>query len=443
MNNITRVSAEIAALFVGMTCSFEGLPYEFEVSNTYNPSTHLTEVVAHPLVETQDGTFCRKEDCTRVYTSSSSPSSYSYAAFEWYTDEQLEEAKDDELVVFCDEADCYALEEYTRYCDHNGTHEHVSDLEFFEGEYYLCSHCLVRQDGNGNDFLDGDEDYVYCDHDGEFWHVDDCHECDAEGGWVHCEESDCDSCQEGLDRILSYHRHGRSADLYSGGSGWLVGFEVEKNRVGDADSSGDRIDETPLFAYWETDGSCGIEGVTNAYDPIHEPTKQVFNEHLQESAHLIDVPCDNRCGGHINISCQNMAPRDMLQSFRKYAPLWYAVYRNRLTNHFCGAYDKKIEHGTEKYSPVITKSFGIELRLPSRITNTNQLARRFEWTGLTCSAMQDDMGFNAYVKSCRHTLLNGAYHGDRSKYAKVLRLARKFRVWMLDGIAHADIQEWV
>lgn len=440
--NTTRVSAEIAALFVGMTCSFEGLPFEFEVANTYNHTTHHTEVVAHPLVETIDGTMQRKEDCNRVYTSSSS-SSYSHAPYDWYTDQQLEEAHNGEEVEYCDEADVYATAENTRYCEHSGTYEHISDVECFEGEYYLCSHNLVRQDGHGNDFLEGDDDYVYCNNDGEYWPMDECHFCEEGSEWVHWGEEDCCDCQEGLDRILTYHRHNKSADLYSGGSGWLVGFEVEKNRVGDADSAGDRIDETPLFAYWETDGSCGIEGVTNAYDPIHEPTKRVFNEHLQESAHLIDVPCDNRCGGHINISCQNMAPRDMLQSFRKFAPLWYAVYRNRLTNHFCAQYDKKIEHGTEKYSPVITKSFGIELRLPSRITNTNQLARRFEWVGLTCYAMQDGTSFNAYVKSCRHTLLNGAYGGDRPKYAKVLRLARKFRVWMLDGIAHADIQEWV
>jgi len=442
MNNITR-SAEIAALFVGMTCRFEGIPFEFGVVSTYDPPLHQTAVVAYPLVETQDGSMHREEDCNRVYTSSSSLS-YSHAWFDWYTDEQLDEATDDHSVVYCDEADVYALAEHTRYCEHSNTTEHISDIEYFNGDWFLCSHGLIRQDGHGNSFLNGDDDYVYCEDDGEYWPMNECHYCDEEGEWIRCDEDDCNHCgQEGLDRILSYHRHGRSADLYTGGSGWLVGFEVEKNRVGDADSCGDRIDETPLFAYWETDASCGIEGVTNAYDPLHEPTKRVFNEHLQESAHLIDVPCDNRCGGHINISCQNTAPRDMLQSFRKYAPLWYAVYRNRLTNHFCAQYDKKIEHGTEKYSPVITKSFGIELRLPSRVTSADMLARRFEWTGLTCSAMQDGTSFNAYVKSCRSLLLDRSYSGDRVKYAKVLRLARKFRVWMLDGIAHEDIQQWV
>jgi hypothetical protein len=442
MNNITRVSAEIAALFVGMTCRFEGVPYEFGVVNTYDPPSHQTAVVAYALVETIDGTMQRKEDCSRVYTSSSSPS-YSYAHFDWYNDQQLEQAENDEEVAYCDEADCYATAENARYCEHSGTIEHISDIEYFDGEWYLCSHNLIRQDGHGNDFLDGDDYYVYCENDGEFWPMDECHYCE-EGGWICGDEDDCDHCgQEGLDRILSYHRHGKSADLFVGASGWLVGFEVEKNRVGDADSAGDRIDHTSLFAYWETDRSCGIEGVTHAYDPIDEQVKLQFKSDLAEASHLIDVPCDNRCGGHINISCQNMAPRDMLQSFRKYAPLWYAVYRNRLTNYFCSQYDKKIEHGTEKYSPVITKSFGIELRLPSRVTNATQLARRFEWVGVTCSAMRVDIGFNAYVKACRDTLLNGAYSGDRSKYAKVLRLARKFRVWMLDGIAHADIQEWV
>ena len=131
-----------------------------------------------------------------------------------------------------------------------------------------------------------------------------------------------------------------------------------------------------------------------------------------------------------------------MSSFRTYAPLWYAVYRNRLNNTYCNN-DKKIDHGSERYSPVRTKSFGIEVRLPSSVKNAEVLLRRFEWTGLTCIAIRDRVSFNQYVKSCRETLLNGAYSGNRDKYAKIVRLARDFRVWMLDGIAKESIQQWI
>ena len=157
---------------------------------------------------------------------------------------------------------------------------------------------------------------------------------------------------------------------------------------------------------------------------------------------MVDVPCNDSCGGHVNLSYEFLSPRALMQSFKKYAPLWYSVYRNRLTNSFCRN-DKKIEHGTDKYSPVITKDFGIEIRLPSRVRNSEQLTRRFEWVGVTCTAIDQDMSFNAYVKACRTVLFEGAYNSNRIQYAKVLRLARKFRVWMLDGIADQSIHQWI
>jgi hypothetical protein len=63
--------------------------------------------------------------------------------------------------------------------------------------------------------------------------------------------------------------------------------------------------------------------------------------------------------------------------------------------------------------------------------------------GETCRAIESGATFNQYVKACRNILLDGAYGEDRMKYAKILRLARKFRVWMLDGIADQSIQQWI
>jgi hypothetical protein len=128
--------------------------------------------------------------------------------------------------------------------------------------------------------------------------------------------------------------------------------------------------------------------------------------------------------------------------FREYAPLWYACFRYRLNGSYTSN-DKKMEGGNEKYCPVRTKSFGIEIRIPNRVSSTDVLQRRFDWMGVTCQALLDGDSFHTYVRSCRDLLLNGAYRGDRKKYAMILRLARHFRRWLLDGVIHPDIAEWV
>ena len=421
-----------------MTCRFDGVPFEFEVQQAV--------VFAIELVQTIDGTCHRMEDCHEVFKSYSDPHCRWYmVTHDWYTEEQLDLALENGDVKYCDEADLYSETQYTAYCDHSGTQEHLSDVTAHCGEFYLNSADLLRTDGDGDTFVEGDEDYYYCSGEGEWYHESRCHYCESSGNHVYGEESECEDCYPpSPDRVFPYHRSGISPNIYRdfNGSGFAVGFEVEKNSVMGADSEGDHISETNLFAYWETDASCGIEGITHAYDPLDPDKVESFKVDVNDARDHLNADCDSTCGGHVNISSTNHSPRELMKAFREYAPLWYAVYRHRLVNSYCRN-DKKIELGTDKYSPVITKSFGIELRLPSRVHSCEQLLRRFEWTGTTCQAIRDGLTFNQYVKSCRQLLLNGAYGTDRMKYARVLRLARKFRVWMLDGVADQSIQQWI
>jgi len=439
-----KTTQEVSA-FEGMTCRFDGVPFEFEVN--YGGGQQAV-VVAVELVQTIDGTRHREEDCHRVFNSYDDPhSSWATPTFDWYTQDQLDIAVERDAIAYCDEADCYAESRYTVYCEHRETTEHVTDVTNYRGDYYLDSADLLRRDGDGDTFLEGDEEYHYCASENEWYHESCCHYCPSYGRHELGEEGECEDCQpQSPDRVFPYHRSGISPNIYrnfnGNDSGFAVGFEVEKNSVMGADSEGDHIAETNLFAYWETDASCGIEGITHAYDPLDPDKVESFRVDVNDARDYINADCDSTCGGHINISSTHHTPRELMKEFREYAPLWYAVYRNRLTNSYCRN-DKKIEHGNDKYSPVITKSFGIELRLPSRVHSCEQLIRRFEWAGETCRAIRDGLTFNQYVKSCRQLLLNGAYGTDRMKYARVLRLARKFRVWMLDGVADQSIQRWI
>jgi hypothetical protein len=110
--------------------------------------------------------------------------------------------------------------------------------------------------------------------------------------------------------------------MYRGQSRFLIGFEIEKTNVFGYADEGDEIGERELFAGWELDGSCGVEGVTNCYDLLDPLVMEMFEGHVGEASDVLAEPCDGTCGGHINISWQNVTPRETLAAFKVYAPLW-------------------------------------------------------------------------------------------------------------------------
>lgn len=430
--NAVSVSSEIRDLFEGMTYSFTGAD-----GKTYETTIEGGEPETYPMVATLDGSLARRCECHAVMNSIS----WGCTKENWYTTEQLEEAEGRGEVYFIDSRCEYWDSAYVVWSEEEDEHLHIHDAIEIGGYWFSSNSDSVRYDHRGDAFHAEDDDYCYVESEGEWYHCDECHWSEADDQYHAGDECDCCECTPAENRINEYH-HAPKPSLFRGLSPYLVGFEVEKCSVGGATSRGDYVDTKPLFSGWETDASCGVEGITHAYDPLDESVAEQFSQDLLDSADYVNAPSDSSCGGHINLSSTVHTPRELMAKFKDYAPLWYAVYRNRLNNNYCHN-DKKIEHGGDKYSPVRTKSFGIEIRLPNRVHNATVLQRRFEWVGLTCQAITDETSFNAYVKSCRDLLLNGAYNGDRNKYAMILRLARNFRVWMLDGIAHESIQKWI
>jgi hypothetical protein len=204
---------------------------------------------------------------------------------------------------------------------------------------------------------------------------------------------------------------------------------------------GDRVEETPLFAGWECDSSCGVEGITHTYDPLDPATCFMFKQAVRASSEYVNGPCDQDCGGHINISNQGLAPYEVFERFRRYAPLWYAVYRFRLLNTYC-CLDKPLSRTGDRYAPVRQKDFGIEIRLPNRVHNDDVLNRRFDWVGVTCQAMDKQRTFEEYVKASMPFLKDS--YGDRKKVAFILRTARHFRKWFIDPTyTHPLIERFV
>jgi hypothetical protein len=349
---------------------------------------------------------------------------------------------DDEDIRWLERENCYAHTDCDLVTLSNGDVSfRANTVRLSDGDYYHEDD--VRYDGNGNPFHESDDEYVYCNGEGGYYHRDDCHYCDHNDEWVYGDADDCacSSCSDSDTHVNEYH--GSPSPYFHTGpnpSGWGIGFEVEKNEVNGADDEGDYVGSYPLFSGWERDVSCGIEGITHVYDPLTAADK--FRADADASRAALNAPSDKTCGGHINISHPSLPPRHLLQSLRTYAPLWYAIYRHRLNNSYC-IEDKKVEHGCTKYSPLRTKSFGVEFRLPSGVRNHDQLVRRFELMSLVCQAIDAGWSLNRYAKECRSLLLHGAYEGDRNKYAKILRLTRHFNRWFQDGHIHTDIAQYV
>lgn len=163
-------------------------------------------------------------------------------------------------------------------------------------------------------------------------------------------------------------------------SKFTIGFEVEKSSVNGHTECGDPVDDEALFAGWETDSSCGVEGITNVYglNNLDE-----FTSHVKRSSY-VDEETSSRCGGHINI-CDNTSSIKYWH-IKSWCGLWWAMYRKRLRNDYSGA-NKKVcpyeSRSGQRYQAIREKSISggkqlFELRLPNRVRNGEQLIRRFQ-----------------------------------------------------------------
>lgn len=463
MNNANTIARQaLVAALAGSTFAIGGVEFKMFAPNNprQDPLTAVQVVRLHngelhphsdavqiddewyPLsecVETTDGTFALEGQCRRIYNGWAHPHSI-YARFEWFTSDQLDEASENGEVEYADQRGEYYTADDCVYTEH-GEHQHSDDCVCINGDYYLQDSDEVSIDGHGDYFLNSDDDWVYCESDNESWPRDECHYCENSAEYIHCDEDDCSSCgNDGSDRINRYH-HSPSPYMHRGFSGWLVGFEVEKKSVGGNDDEGESVEATNLFAGWECDSSCGVEGITNCYDPLDPVTCNLFRTHVSEAEDYLNEPTDKTCGGHINISKAGTDSDELFCYFRNYAPLWYAAFRKRLQNTYCNG-NKPLHASCDKYVPVNRKSFGIEIRIPARVQSSGILLRRFDWVGVTCQAIDDRLSFASYLKACKPIML--AAYGDRQKVAYIYRLARHFSKWMDNrSVVHPSIASYI
>jgi hypothetical protein len=389
-------------------------------------------------IELHDGSYAPEgTDVTEVYSGYAEPYSL-YARCQYYTETQLQAALDNDEVCYVDRREAYY--DASDCCTlHDGSCAHWGDVVVVSGDNYYPDDDDVHLSQDGTYFLTGDDDYIQIGRD--YYHVDECHYCEGAGEWVYGDRGEC-SCSNTSNRIHGYHENGRPT-LYRGASPWLVGFEVEKVSLDGRSDEGDPVEETDLFVGWETDSSCGVEGITHAYDPLDPAMAALFVDHVAGARGQLNEPTDGDCGGHLSITHSYLSSEDLFQRFRDYAGLWYALYKGRLLNQYC-YHNKALLYCSHRRGTITRKSKidGIEVRLPSAVHNWHTLMRRFDLVAATCRSIDERLSFNGYLLKATPIVLE-MYSGDRRKAAKVLRMARHMQRWINTGTEHRSIARYV
>lgn len=156
---------------------------------------------------------------------------------------------------------------------------------------------------------------------------------------------------------------------------YTVGFEVEKTSIDGYSDNNDPCEDQPLFSHWETDSSCGVEGITHVYSLNNE---EAFNYAVKYSDYC-DSPVNSDCGGHINFA--HLKNKLEYWHIRPWLGLIYALWRKRLTNSYARRNKKAnpYEGRNHHYGVVVEKSYPkrFEIRLPNRVSSKSTLLKRF------------------------------------------------------------------
>lgn len=344
----------------------------------------------------------------------------------------------------------HALREETAYDERLGGEAHISTVRYVEFNDAYTSGCAVYL-RCGTEYIPSMEDHVYVSGRGHC-HPDEVSSCASCGDNYLLEDLDGDGCcgccgesyKGDSEYIQEYHDHELGDTvrvLHHPDEGskphWrdhTIGFEVEKNSYGYC--SGDYVGTYNLFAYWETDGSCGIEGITHAYTL---GSSRLFSSHVREAEEMLSKPADTRCGGHLSVK----GPAMVLEDIRRYAGLFYALYRHRLNNTYCNENLRLNPSSYARYAAIHRRDYGFyEFRLPRAVKNATQLERRFEFMRLWTDAIHEGMTFKQYLRSNRN-LMRRIYPNNPAKRREIWALAHHFQRWIMGEEAHESIRCWL
>ena len=227
---------------------------------------------------------------------------------------------------------------------------------------------------------------------------------------------------------------------------FTIGFEIEKNSF-----HRNAVKEYPLFSHFETDGSCGVEAITNVLPLIARSVWR--NKVLSMFSEARDIvndefsPSNRDCGGHINLAVKGMSGSELADALRQYSGIIYALYRFRLKRSWCQANifmdtnegDWEGLRNHVKYQVCRIESNRVEFRLPSRVKSVTDLNLRYRLMyQIVNYAVNKPNGTHRGLLNKLKPILMMMYNNDAEKVTEVMELSKHFRkMLMTRKINHA------
>ena len=383
-----------------------------------------------------------KEDAVRVYGDDHVDQDTADCEFIRANDtEELHEEDDVWCCELTDEYYYYNDHRYESYCGTIGHNENFCEHDDYRWVEY----------GEAQDQYVHIDDCCYCcDIDG-YAHNDDCHWSEDDEEYYYDEDEMPENTSS--DCIKSYHSNKSPINFNEGWkhSVFSIGFEIEKkhfvNEGGEsAYERGDYVGSYDLFCGFETDSSCGVEGVSNILplgSPRSDARKDVFTW-IDDAKAIIDSPHDRSCGGHITVSFKGCNDGyEIVDKMRQPLALMYALYRYRLKRSYCNQNKPAKKENNAKYSPVNVKGSRVEFRLPSAVKNTTQLKLRYDLLyKMMHHSLERRVSFEVFLQKVRHIVLK-MYNGNEHKVDHIYNVAREFRHYLIAEDVGGLVDEFI
>ena len=236
-------------------------------------------------------------------------------------------------------------------------------------------------------------------------------------------------------------------------SRFAIGFEIEKSSFHRG-----AVKEYPLFSHFEYDSSCGVEAVTNLLPLVDKSVwRNKVLSMFSEARKIVDdrySPSNQRCGGHITLSCVGMSGQELATKLKPYASIIYALWRFRLRNSYCYGnlmmspnpdYRQWVGHtSSSKYHVCKIMDDRIEFRLPNRVQSVENLNLRYRlmYELMNYAINKPNGTYAGFIKKIKSILLY-MYDHNQTKVDEIVTLSKAFRKMLMSGKINADVVQWV
>ena len=209
---------------------------------------------------------------------------------------------------------------------------------------------------------------------------------------------------------------------------FTIGFEVEK----EDDEVKHSINHIKFrkATGWdkERDGSLNEDG----YE-IVSPTYDLYDDRLDEDLRNdilqqhINADYSRRCGGHIHLGAVGMRGTTFFDRLAPWLPLIYAVYVGRINGEHCKVKkNDNIKYSSDKYQSVRLFDDHLELRIPSAVSDVENLLWRRDLLRIIC----DNLDATPLRIVSMLTDKRSKLYKHMSKVYNDARMLEKFRLYV-------------